>query len=118
MKIPARLFAGFDVACMTSAWGEGFPNVVGEAMACGTPCVATDVGATRTVIGSAGSVVHPNDPQAIATELLRLLRATPDTRRQLGEAARSVIGSQYTLQLNAAAYASLYQTTITKRSLK
>ena len=48
-----RLVAGLDIACCTS-FAESMPNVVGEAMACEVPCVATDVGDTAELLGDAG----------------------------------------------------------------
>jgi glycosyltransferase involved in cell wall biosynthesis len=104
-----RLFAGFDVACMASAWGEGFPNVVGEAMACGTPCVATGVGDTATVIGDSGRIVPADDPGAVAAAINGLLRLDAEARGRLGSEARSRIGHQYALRTMSSRYADLYR---------
>jgi glycosyltransferase involved in cell wall biosynthesis len=68
-----ELTASLNIAVSSSAFGEGFPNVVGEAMACAVPVVATDIGDTRWVMGETGRLVPPRDPQALANACLDIL---------------------------------------------
>jgi glycosyltransferase involved in cell wall biosynthesis len=59
------VYNAFDIATLASAFGEGFPNAVGEAMACGIPVAATDVGDVRSIAGSSGEVVPPKNPDLL-----------------------------------------------------
>ncbi|HXG45162.1 MAG TPA: glycosyltransferase [Gemmatimonadales bacterium] len=104
-----RLYAGFDVSCCSSSWGEGFPNAVGEAMACGTPCVVTDVGEARALVGDAGRVVPPGDPAALGAAVGTLLAAGTEARHRLGAAGRARILREFSLQRMAEAYADFYR---------
>jgi glycosyltransferase involved in cell wall biosynthesis len=94
--IPA-LTASLDLAISSSAFGEGFPNVVGEAMACAVPVVATDIGDTAWVMGDTGTLVPPRAPQALATAALKILTLPVEQRRALGHQARTRIESHFSL---------------------
>jgi glycosyltransferase involved in cell wall biosynthesis len=80
------LTAAFDVAILTSAYGEGFPNVLGEALACGVPCVATDVGDSREIAGEEGVIAPVGDVAALAKGVLHLLLRPSE--RKTTESAR------------------------------
>ncbi len=62
-------YAGFDLLCSSSAYGEGFSNVIAEALACGLPVIATDVGDARRIVGRCGIIVPPSQPEALAAAL-------------------------------------------------
>lgn len=66
-----------DVLC-SSSYSEGFPNVIGEAMACGKPCVVTDVGDSARIVGESGIAVPPGDPRLLANGMRTMLDGLSD----------------------------------------
>ena len=85
--------------CLSSSYGEGFPNVIGEAMACGVPCVATDVGDARDVIGDTGLTVPPRDPEALADAISVILERLETGRETLSGRTRGRIVDKYSVEL-------------------
>lgn len=104
-----RLMAALDLATLTSADGEGFSNVIGEAMACGVSCVVTDVGDTALIVGNSGKVVPPRDPPALAQAWRTLLMVRPRERVGMGRAARRRIEEQFSLPVIVDRYQRLYE---------
>jgi glycosyltransferase involved in cell wall biosynthesis len=103
-----RITAGFDVAC-SSSFGEGSPNVVGEAMACGVPCLVTDVGDSAMIVGHTGKVVPAKDPKAFAEACQSLLDIAPEERQQLGSYARELAEERFSLRSAVGRYEMLYE---------
>jgi glycosyltransferase involved in cell wall biosynthesis len=99
----------FDIFCLSSR-SEGFPTVVGEAMACGVPCVATDVGDTAMLVGNTGRVVPHGNPMALAAGIESLLSLTHEEREQLGAQARARMASNFSIERCWAAYRYVYST--------
>lgn len=100
--------ASFDIACSSSV-GEGSPNVVGEAMACGVPCVVTNVGDSAQIVGDAGKVVPPRDPGAFAHACKEILELSAQQRLELGLAARKSAKERFSLGSVVSRYQKLYE---------
>jgi glycosyltransferase involved in cell wall biosynthesis len=103
-----RLEAALDILAMPSVIGEGFPNVVAEAMACGVPCVVTDVGDAAFLVADTGRVVPPCDPAAMAVAWMELVRSGEQVRHRLGESARRRVVENFSLEKMVTAYEDLY----------
>ena len=108
--IPA-LNAAFDIATLASR-GEAFPNAVAEAMSCGVPCVATNVGDVPVIVADAGVVVPPRDAVALSGGWKQLAALAPRDRQRLGARARQHIIENYTGSLRARRYAELYSSIV------
>lgn len=104
-----EILPGLDILAVPSAWGEGFSNILGEAMASGLACVATDIGDSGNILGGHGIVVPPKEPEALAAALHRLIELGPESRAQVGEDARARVIANYSLTAIAEQYAELYE---------
>ncbi len=104
----SALMPGFDFLCQSSLFGEGFSNVVGEGMACGVPCVATDVGDSAYIVGETGRIVSPGDPAALAEAMGEIAAMGEEGRRGLGKAARRRIRDLFNLPAVVAEYERIY----------
>ncbi len=102
-----RILPGLEVACLSSAFGEGFPNFLGEAMACGIACIATDVGDARDIVGAAGLIVPPRDAPALAAALSSLLD-DPARLGVLGVQARQRIIEHFSIESVVARFSEHY----------
>ena len=93
------VYSALDIAASTS-YGEGFPNTVAEAMACGRPCAATDVGDSARIVGGCGTVVAARDPAAFAASLeaMRALLADCEEGSGLHALARRRIEDGFALE--------------------
>ncbi len=89
------VYNALDLACSSSAFGEGFPNVIGEAMACGIPCVVTDVGDSALLVSDTGLVVPPQNPEALAEGCVSCLEWD---RSLMGLKARSRIVENFSVE--------------------
>jgi glycosyltransferase involved in cell wall biosynthesis len=111
----ARLAAALDVFSLSS-YGESFPNVIGEAMACAVSSVVTDVGDAVWIVGDAGRVVPPRDPHALAVAWNEMIEIGPEGRRALGRAARSRVIELFPLESVVARYEALYETVLAREA--
>lgn len=86
-----RLSAALDIACSASAYGEGCPLVICEAMSAGVPCAVTEVGDSGWIVDKTGWVVPPQNPEALANAWQESIALGSEGRETLGKAARSRI---------------------------
>jgi glycosyltransferase involved in cell wall biosynthesis len=113
----AKIFPGLDAVVLSSV-SEGFPNVLGEAMACGVPCIATRVGDAAAILGNAGALVPPRDPSAIAAALADFAVMPSAERHRLGLQARAHIEANFSLGAITARYEAMYERVVGSAALR
>ena len=106
-----RIHASLDLATSSSI-SEAFPLVLGEAMACGVPCVATDVGDSALIVGTTGKIVPSRDPAALAAGWAELLCLDAAARANLGIAARRRVVESFDLTAVTRRYESVYEAVV------
>lgn len=89
------IYSALDIASSSSSYGEGFSNTIAEAMACGTPCVVTDVGDSALIVGNTYNLVSPGDHSALASAIERLVALSLEERRALGVEGRARVMSEF-----------------------
>jgi len=109
-----NVLGGLDIFCLNSL-GEGFPNVIAEAMGAGVPCVATDVGDTAYLLGDGGIVVPPRNPSAFEAALAQLVQAGPEGRRAMGERGRARLAEHFSIRLVSKCYEDLYRDLVSEK---
>ena len=103
----ARLYSAADVFVLSSAW-EGFSLVTAEAMACERVVVVTDCGGVGEVVGDAGYLVPPRQPEALAESLHVAISMTAEQKRHLGQVARERVCRLYSVDAALEKWVSLY----------
>jgi len=108
-----KLTVALDIASSSSC-GEAFPNVVGEAMSCGVPCVVTDIGDSALIVGDSGIVVPPQNPWALAEAWHKMIEIEHKGRRQLGRLACKRIKEKFSLSEIVSKYEMFYKELLAK----
>ena len=109
-----RIMSGLDCLVSTST-SEGFPNVIGEAMAAGVPCVATDAGDSRLIVGDTGTIVPVGDVSGVVAGVAQLMALPAGERQDLAERCQRRIGDHFELNDVARRYAEFYEGLIAQR---
>jgi glycosyltransferase involved in cell wall biosynthesis len=108
--------AALDIATSASCYGEAFPNAIGEAMACGVPCVVTDVGDSGYLVGDTGRVVPRLSAHALCAAWKDLLELSVREREQLGQQARQRIAACFSIETVARSYEEVYRCVLDRRA--
>jgi len=103
------VYPALDMLTLCSIAGEGFSNVLCEAMACDVPCVATDVGDSATIIGDCGLIIRQRDHEALTGAWHRLVRQPSQH-----SSPRSQIAARYSMQRMSAQYEAFYRSIVQK----
>lgn len=104
-----EIMAAMDIMTSASLYGEGFSNVIAEAMACGVPCVVTDVGDSAFIVGDTGIIVPPGKPEELLEGWQQLLSLDYQQKSKLKEEARRRITELFELKYIVQQYSAVYQ---------
>lgn len=114
--IPRILSAGDGL--VSSSLGEGFSNVIGEAMACETPCIVTDIGDSAYIVGQSGIVVPPQNSELLSKAVLDFLNKTKEEKEEMGKKARERVIEEFEITKVARKFEEQYERLTSKSSVK
>jgi glycosyltransferase involved in cell wall biosynthesis len=106
------IMSAFDALVMSSAYGEAFPNVVAEALACGIPAIVTDVGDASDMVGRHGWTVPKREPTALSAAMFQAVEVIRNTgRSSIGADCRRYALERFSMQAMVREYARIWHET-------
>jgi len=108
----SKIYGCFDFTVNSSLWGEAFPNVIGESMACGTPCIVSDVGDSARIVAEFGFVYPPSQSNNLILRLQQALDVSSTDYNELAFSCRRHISNNYSINAVYGKYANLYNNLI------
>ncbi len=100
----------FDFAVQSSSSGEVFPTFLCEAMACGVPCVATNVGGSKALVNDYGIIIPPKNPEFLSKAIEKMFSLDKKMVHTLQDGCRDYIMNNYSLEASTHKYLDLYST--------
>ncbi len=109
-----KIYPAFDINTLSSAFGEGFPNVLAEGMSCEVPTIATDIGDSKEIINNNQLIAPPKDPNALANCWMRLYNISSSERALIGREQRDRIVNHFSKDIMIKKSEQLYTNYISK----
>lgn len=106
-----NIMNALDIHILSSSYGEGFPNVIAEAMACGTPCIATDIGDSKIIIDKFGTIVEPNNTLQLSNAVIDMINKynNRSSWNELTLACSEHIKNEFSIERMVSQYNSVWQ---------
>jgi glycosyltransferase involved in cell wall biosynthesis len=103
-----ELLRAVDILCVTSSWGEGFPNIIGESMASGVYCITTDVGESSNIVEDSGKVVPADDEHELYIAMKEASNLSVEERSLIGKKSREKITTNFSINAMSNSFSNLY----------
>jgi len=109
VKNVEAVIPGFDLSVISSKWGEGFSNFLGESLSCGVPCISTDIGDSKYIIENDDLIVKPNDKKDLSNAIIKYFNLHYNDKKELSINMRNKIVKNYSTAIIFKKYQTLYQ---------